>query len=508
MFSVQRIITTEEYSSHLHLHFQTDGEKMDAINGTKVSDSNEKKFPKDTKQKRSETDPKGEISIKSTSYRETIPTLEVIFYFAVWIGCLGYSFIAVYFASSKYFGQLQPDSFTQGWIPGQKYKDNSDWEWEFWSSWGRSLITWALCHILISQFAKKKWHWWIHPTYTIIALSSIIGYKLVLIMLGHFAFMHVVSYTYSVIGVWIISLEFLSFLNFSFGTHFIQVLCDEQGLDSKGPYFVQLIFSVMNLHYTSAALHAIKTQHKDYSFLKLLHYCLYFPVILGPFISYEQFQQDVKTGVKCTKLLLLKEIFRIGFWTLVFEVTIHYCYFYAIETEDEVIDKLPLWALAGIAYCIGQYFQVKYVICYGAPSLLMRLDGIAPPRQPQCITTIYFYSEMWKNFDGGLYVFIRDHIYIPLGGSRHGLFWQLFASFCCFTFIYYWHGASYYLMVWSYLNWLGIMIEMVGRTMCRQERIIKHLSPVWMYRLQAVVAVPLYILYLVCYIRFLRWVNG
>ena len=101
---------------------KTDGEKMDTLKERKLRDSIEKKSPKDTKQKRSETDTKGEISIKSTSYRETIPISEVVFCFAVLISCLGYSFIAVYFASTKYFDQLLPDSFILGWIPGRKYR--------------------------------------------------------------------------------------------------------------------------------------------------------------------------------------------------------------------------------------------------------------------------------------------------------------------------------------------------------------------------------------------------
>ena len=44
------------------------------------------------------------------------------------------------------------------------------------------------------------------------------------------------------------------------------------------------------------------------------------------------------------------------------------------------------------------------------------------------------------------------HIYIPLGGSRHGPLWQFLAAVACFSFTCFWHGALDYILVWTAFN--------------------------------------------------------
>ena len=51
------------------------------------------------------------------------------------------------------------------------------------------------------------------------------------------------------------------------------------------------------------------------------------------------------------------------------------------------------------------------------------------------------------------------HIYVPVGGSRHGLLRQIIASFLCFVFIFVWHGMNYGILIWTILNYLGILLE-------------------------------------------------
>ena len=44
------------------------------------------------------------------------------------------------------------------------------------------------------------------------------------------------------------------------------------------------------------------------------------------------------------------------------------------------------------------------------------------------------------------------HIYIPLGGSRHGPLWQFLAAIACFSFTCFWHGALDYILAWTAFN--------------------------------------------------------
>ena len=51
------------------------------------------------------------------------------------------------------------------------------------------------------------------------------------------------------------------------------------------------------------------------------------------------------------------------------------------------------------------------------------------------------------------------YIYIPLGGSRSGVFRQIVASFFAFAFIWLWHGAHVHAIWWFIPNWIGVVVE-------------------------------------------------
>lgn len=51
------------------------------------------------------------------------------------------------------------------------------------------------------------------------------------------------------------------------------------------------------------------------------------------------------------------------------------------------------------------------------------------------------------------------YVYIPVGGSQHGLLGTLFSTAMTFAFVSYWHGGYDYLWCWAALNWLGVTVE-------------------------------------------------
>lgn len=51
------------------------------------------------------------------------------------------------------------------------------------------------------------------------------------------------------------------------------------------------------------------------------------------------------------------------------------------------------------------------------------------------------------------------YVYIPVGGSQHGLLGTLFSTAVTFAFVSFWHGGYDYLWCWAALNWLGVTVE-------------------------------------------------
>ena len=51
------------------------------------------------------------------------------------------------------------------------------------------------------------------------------------------------------------------------------------------------------------------------------------------------------------------------------------------------------------------------------------------------------------------------YIYVPLGGSRHGLLYKILSTGLAFGFVCLWHGGHDYLQYWALLNWAGVLVE-------------------------------------------------
>ena len=72
---------------------------------------------------------------------------------------------------------------------------------------------------------------------------------------------------------------------------------------------------------------------------------------------------------------------------------------------------------------------------------------------------------------------------------------QLFAVFCCFAYIFIWHGCQWYVFYWSALNFIGILAEAVGTGLRETEmmrRLESFVEPRMWRRLLVLGALPLF----------------
>lgn len=145
--------------------------------------------------------------------------------------------------------------------------------------------------------------------------------------------------------------------------------------------------------------------------LDLLSYCLYLPLFFfGPFIRFEHFKQSFKENKSITmqnkiKQLLLN-LFRFNFWLLFTELSLHFVYVNATMYHPDFVKNLDSWSLYGYGYAMGQFFHLKYVVMYGIATTLAKFDNVQTPKTPCCIGRVHLYSQMWRQFDPGLYTFL------------------------------------------------------------------------------------------------------
>uniref|UniRef100_A0A1I8BZ57 Innexin n=1 Tax=Meloidogyne hapla TaxID=6305 RepID=A0A1I8BZ57_MELHA len=75
-----------------------------------------------------------------------------------------------------------------------------------------------------------------------------------------------------------------------------------------------------------------------------------------------------------------------------------------------ILTTYLLNSIVSIAYVAGQLFHLKYYIIFGIPSIFAKIDGMQPNPSPICISHVAKYSQMWRYFDRGLYLFLKNQV--------------------------------------------------------------------------------------------------
>jgi D-alanyl-lipoteichoic acid acyltransferase DltB (MBOAT superfamily) len=65
--------------------------------------------------------------------------------------------------------------------------------------------------------------------------------------------------------------------------------------------------------------------------------------------------------------------------------------------------------------------------------------------------------DFWRRWHISLSIFLRDYLYIPLGGSRHGLRRYIFATFATMGLCGLWHGAGWTYVMWGLWHGAGLV---------------------------------------------------
>ena len=74
------------------------------------------------------------------------------------------------------------------------------------------------------------------------------------------------------------------------------------------------------------------------------------------------------------------------------------------------------------------------------------------------------FSDFWRRWHITLSAWLRDYLYIPLGGNRHGEARTYFALMATMLLGGLWHGASWTFVVWGGLHGLYLAVERLVRS--------------------------------------------
>jgi hypothetical protein len=76
-------------------------------------------------------------------------------------------------------------------------------------------------------------------------------------------------------------------------------------------------------------------------------------------------------------------------------------------------------------------------------------------------------QDFWRRWHMTLSRFLRDYLYIPLGGNRHSAWRTYFNLMATFTLGGLWHGASWMFVIWGVLHGAALVVHRLWRTLGR-----------------------------------------
>lgn len=128
----------------------------------------------------------------------------------------------------------------------------------------------------------------------------------------------------------------------------------------------------------------------------------------------------------------------------------------SVFNSKELLPALDAWA--GVFAFSGQIFFdfAGYSTC--AVGVALCLGFVLPQNFNYPYAAIGF-SDFWRRWHITLSTWLRDYLYIPLGGNRHGLMRTYFALMATMLLGGLWHGANWTFVVWGGLHGLYLWVE-------------------------------------------------
>lgn len=191
------------------------------------------------------------------------------------------------------------------------------------------------------------------------------------------------------------------------------------------------------------------------NFINLATFLSFFPTLLaGPIMRSEFFFEQAykKREFKHANLILVLLLFGIVKKVLI----ANYLELYSKEILNNPSSYNFVELLSAIyAFTIQIYCDFSgYIDLVSAFALMLGFN--LPPNfnMPYLATNL---KEFWARWHISLSTFIRDYIYIPLGGSRKGLLRTYLNLLIAFALSGIWHGSTINFLIWGLLHGIGVV---------------------------------------------------
>lgn len=136
--------------------------------------------------------------------------------------------------------------------------------------------------------------------------------------------------------------------------------------------------------------------------------------------------------------------------------------------------------IASIGFVIQVYCDFSGYTDIGRGSAL--LMGIRLPENFQLPYLSHDLADFWRRWHMSLSFWLRDYVYIPLGGSRGNRLSGWRNLFITMTACGLWHGAAWHYVIFGALQGVGLIVNREWRHFVSSVKMLKALSETWAAR--------------------------
>lgn len=195
--------------------------------------------------------------------------------------------------------------------------------------------------------------------------------------------------------------------------------------------------------------------------IEFFHFTMFFPSLAaGPIKRFEQFIPSLRSALKSASLF--SSDFQIGIARLIIgfskkmiadSLTAYISYVESGFLNHPIETRWVI--LSAIAMRIYLDFSGYSDMAIGSAQCL----GIRLPENfnwPYLATNL---REFWRRWHISLSSWIRDYLYVPLGGNRKGELRRSANIIIAFTLCGLWHGAAMNFVLWGFIHGAGLVVQ-------------------------------------------------
>ncbi len=206
-----------------------------------------------------------------------------------------------------------------------------------------------------------------------------------------------------------------------------------------------------------------KLETYEYDFLNYTVFVTFFPqLIAGPIVHHKemmpQFSMNRAKIINYKHILMGLFIFSIGLFKKVVIADSLAVWVSVGFDNASTLNFFEAWAVS-LSYTFQLYFDFSgYADMAIGLALLFNIKLPINFNSPYKALSI---QDFWRRWHMTLSRFLRDYIYIPLGGNRVGECRMYFNLLATFVIGGLWHGAGWTFVFWGFLHGIALVIQRV-----------------------------------------------